>query len=61
MRITDIRVAAVPISSPISNAYIDFSKMDAAVVAIVTDAVRDGERLSATVSIRMAAMRRSGC
>jgi len=43
MRITDIRVAAVPISSPISNAYIDFSKMDAAVVAIVTDAVRDGE------------------
>ncbi len=43
MRITDIRVAAVPISSPMSNAYIDFSKMDAAVVAIITDAVRDGE------------------
>lgn len=42
MRITDIRVAAVPISSPMSNAYIDFSKMDAAVVAVVTDAVRDG-------------------
>src|SRR5690606_29509141 len=32
-----------PISSPMSNAYIDFSKMDAAVVAIVTDAVRDGD------------------
>ena len=43
MRITDIRVAAVPISSPISNAYIDFSKMDAAVVAIITDVVHDGE------------------
>lgn len=43
MRITDIRVAAVPISSPISNAYIDFSKMDAAVVAIITDVIRDGE------------------
>ncbi len=43
MRITDIRVAAVPISSPMSNAYIDFSKMDAAVVAIITDVVRDGE------------------
>ena len=26
-----------------SNAYIDFSKMDAAVVAIVTDVARDGE------------------
>ena len=26
-----------------SNAYIDFSKMDAAVVAIVTDVIRDGE------------------
>ncbi len=43
MRITDIRVASVPISSPMSNAYIDFSKMDAAVVAIVTDVQRDGE------------------
>ncbi len=43
MRITHIRVASVPISSPMSNAYIDFSKMDAAVVAIVTDVVREGE------------------
>ncbi len=43
MRIVDIRVAAVPISSPMSNAYIDFSKMDAAVVAIITDVMRDGE------------------
>ena len=43
MRIVDIRVASVPISSPMSNAYIDFSKMDAAVVAVITDVVRDGE------------------
>ncbi len=43
MRINHIRVASVPISSPMSNAYIDFSKMDAAVVAIITDVMRDGE------------------
>jgi D(-)-tartrate dehydratase len=42
MRITDIREAVVPISSPIRNAYIDFSKMTASVVAVVTDVVRDG-------------------
>jgi L-alanine-DL-glutamate epimerase-like enolase superfamily enzyme len=42
VRITDIRVASVLISSPISNAYIDFSKMDAAVVAVITDVIRDG-------------------
>lgn len=45
MRIVDVRVASVPISSPIRNAYIDFSTMDAAVVAIVTDVVRDGRRV----------------
>lgn len=42
MRIVDIREAVVPISSPIRNAYIDFSKMTASVVALVTDVVRDG-------------------
>jgi L-alanine-DL-glutamate epimerase-like enolase superfamily enzyme len=42
VRITDIRVASVPINSSISNAYIDFSKMDAAVVAVITDVIRDG-------------------
>jgi D(-)-tartrate dehydratase len=41
-RIVDIREAVVPISSPIRNAYIDFSKMTASVVALVTDVVRDG-------------------
>jgi L-alanine-DL-glutamate epimerase-like enolase superfamily enzyme len=43
MRITDIREAVVPIASPIRNAYIDFSKMTASVVAVVTDVVRDGQ------------------
>ncbi len=43
MRIVDIREAVVPISSEISNAFIDFSKMTASVVAVVTDVVRDGK------------------
>jgi len=43
MRIVDIREAVVPISSPIRNAYIDFSKMTASVVAVVTDVLRDGK------------------
>jgi len=42
MRIVDIRDAVVPIAAPIRNAYIDFSKMTASVVAVVTDVVRDG-------------------
>lgn len=42
MHIVDIREAVVPISSPIRNAYIDFSKMTASVVAVVTDVIRDG-------------------
>ncbi len=42
MRIVEIRQAVVPISSPIRNAYIDFSKMTASVVAVITDQVRDG-------------------
>lgn len=42
MRITDIRERTVPISSPIANAYIDFSRMTLSLVAVVTDAVRDG-------------------
>ncbi len=43
MRIVDIRETVVPISSPIRNAYIDFSKMTASVVALVTDVVRNGK------------------
>ena len=44
-RIVDIREMAAPIRSEIRNAYIDFSQMTASVVAIVTDAVRDGRRV----------------
>lgn len=43
MRIVDVRDTIVPIKSDIANAYIDFSKMTASVVAVVTDVVRDGK------------------
>jgi L-alanine-DL-glutamate epimerase-like enolase superfamily enzyme len=43
MRITAIRQAIAPLNSAISNAYIDFSKMTASVVAVVTDVKRDGK------------------
>src|SRR5277367_1562029 len=42
MRITDLREVTAPIASPIANAYIDFSKMTASLVAVVTDVVREG-------------------
>ena len=42
MRIVDIREITAPISSPIRNAYIDFSKMTLSLVAVVTDVIRDG-------------------
>src|SRR5436305_4046523 len=42
MRITKVRDSVAPISSAIANAYIDFSKMTASVVAIHSDLVRDG-------------------
>ncbi len=40
--IVDIRCAVVPIASAISNAYIDFSKMTASVVALISDIQCDG-------------------
>ncbi|HRA48813.1 MAG TPA: mandelate racemase/muconate lactonizing enzyme family protein, partial [Thermomicrobiales bacterium] len=43
MQIVDIRTASAPMQAPISNAYIDFRSMTTAVVAIVTDVVRDGK------------------
>src|SRR5881628_2235714 len=43
MCITAIRDIVAPISSAIANAYIDFSKMTASVVAIHTDLVRGGK------------------
>lgn len=45
VRITDVREITQPIASPIRNAYIDFSKMTTSLVAVVTDAVRDGRRV----------------
>src|SRR3712207_6514182 len=42
MKIVDVREMAAPIKSTIRNAYIDFSRMTVAVVALVTDVVRDG-------------------
>jgi hypothetical protein len=38
-----VHEGAVPISSSIRNAWIDFSAMDCSIVAIVSDVVRDGE------------------
>ena len=43
MRILEIREKTVSIASPITNAYIDFSKMTCSVVAVLTDVVRDGK------------------
>jgi D(-)-tartrate dehydratase len=45
MRIIDVCEITKPIASPIRNAYIDFSKMTASLVAVVTDVVRDGRRV----------------
>src|SRR5947209_11975441 len=45
MRIVDVVETTKAISSPIRNAYIDFSKMTSSLVAVVTDVVRDGRRV----------------
>jgi L-alanine-DL-glutamate epimerase-like enolase superfamily enzyme len=45
VKILEIREKTFPISSPIRNAYIDFSKMTLSLVAVVTDVVRDGQRV----------------
>ena len=42
MQILEIREVTRHISSPIRNAYIDFSKMTLSLVAVVTDVIRDG-------------------
>lgn len=46
MKIKAIYHKTVPISSAISNAYIDFSKMDVSVVSIVSDVRRNGKYLT---------------
>lgn len=43
MKIVEIREKTCAISSPIRNAYIDFSKMTLSLVAVVTDVVRNGK------------------
>jgi len=45
MRIVELREITAPIASPIANAYIDFSRMTCSLVAVVTDAVRDGRKV----------------
>jgi L-alanine-DL-glutamate epimerase-like enolase superfamily enzyme len=45
VRIVDVREVTRPIGSAIRNAYIDFTKMTTSLVAVVTDAVRDGRRV----------------
>src|SRR3981189_3487241 len=45
VRITDIREITKPISSPVRNAYFDFTKRTTSLVAVVTDVVRDGRRV----------------
>src|SRR6266699_3583771 len=43
VRIVDVREVTKPISSPIRNAYIDFTKMTTSLVAVITDVVRNGK------------------
>ncbi|HET9577397.1 MAG TPA: mandelate racemase/muconate lactonizing enzyme family protein [Usitatibacter sp.] len=45
MKIVEIREKTHPIASSIRNAYIDFSRMTLSLVAVVTDVVRDGQRV----------------
>jgi len=45
MRIVEIRESSVDIKSSIRNAYVNFEKMTASIVAIVSDVVRDGKPL----------------
>ncbi|HEX2171825.1 MAG TPA: enolase C-terminal domain-like protein, partial [Dehalococcoidia bacterium] len=42
MKIVAIREQTVPLQSTLRNAYIDFGKMTASIVAVVTDVIRDG-------------------
>jgi L-alanine-DL-glutamate epimerase-like enolase superfamily enzyme len=43
VRIIDVREVTKPISSPIRNAYIDFTKMTSSLVAVVTNVERNGK------------------
>lgn len=45
MRIVSAHVGTIPISSSMRNAYIDFSKMDCTILALVSDVIVDGKPL----------------
>jgi len=45
VRIVDVREVTKPISSPIRNAYIDFTNMTTSLVAVMTDVVRNGRQV----------------
>jgi L-alanine-DL-glutamate epimerase-like enolase superfamily enzyme len=45
IRILEVREITKPISSPIRNAYIDFSKMTSSLVAVVTNVERNGRKV----------------
>src|SRR3984893_3791111 len=45
MKIVDIREIVVPIKSNIRNAYIHLSQMTVSALAVITDVVRDGNRV----------------
>jgi D(-)-tartrate dehydratase len=46
MRIVDIRERAIPLNSQLRNSSFDFSEMTTSVVAVITDCVRDGARVT---------------
>jgi D(-)-tartrate dehydratase len=46
VRIVHIRETVVPIKSEIRNASIDFSQMTVSVLALITDVIRDGKRVT---------------
>ncbi len=46
MKILSVHEAALPISSSIRNAWIDFRSMDCSIVAVVSDVVRDGQNVT---------------
>ena len=43
MRIVSAHEGVVPISSSMRNAFIDFSKMDCSILALVSDVLVDGK------------------
>jgi L-alanine-DL-glutamate epimerase-like enolase superfamily enzyme len=45
MKIVSAHVGTIPISSSMRNAYIDFSKMDSTIIALVSDVIVDGKPL----------------